>query len=51
MEAVPEARRFAFLTDPTFTPAAHLSALQNATRARVSRSRSLQPERPSRSHQ
>ena len=34
MEAVPEARRFAFLTDPTVTPPAHLSALQNATRAR-----------------
>jgi putative tryptophan/tyrosine transport system substrate-binding protein len=34
MEAVPEARRFAFLTDPTFTPPAQLSALQNATRAR-----------------
>jgi putative ABC transport system substrate-binding protein len=34
MEAVPEARRFAFLTDPTFTPPAQLSTLQNATRAR-----------------
>jgi putative tryptophan/tyrosine transport system substrate-binding protein len=34
MEAVPEARRLAFLTDPTFTPPAQLSALQNATRAR-----------------
>jgi putative ABC transport system substrate-binding protein len=34
MEAMPEARRFAFLTDPTFMPPAHLSALQNATRAR-----------------
>ena len=34
MEAMPEARRFAFLTDPTFTPPAQLSALQNATRAR-----------------
>ena len=34
MEAVPEARRFAFLTDPNFTPSAHLSALQHATRAR-----------------
>jgi putative tryptophan/tyrosine transport system substrate-binding protein len=34
MEAVPEARRFAFLSDPTFTPPAQLSALQNATRAR-----------------
>jgi putative tryptophan/tyrosine transport system substrate-binding protein len=34
MEAVPEGRRFAFLTDPNFTPPAHLSALQNATRAR-----------------
>jgi putative tryptophan/tyrosine transport system substrate-binding protein len=34
MEAVPEARRFALLTDPTFTPPAQLSALQNATRAR-----------------
>ena len=33
MEAMPEARRFAFLTDPTFPPA-QLSALQNATRAR-----------------
>jgi putative ABC transport system substrate-binding protein len=34
MEAMPEARRFAFLTDPTFLPPAQLSALQNATRAR-----------------
>jgi putative tryptophan/tyrosine transport system substrate-binding protein len=34
MEAMPEARRFAFLTDPTFMPPAQLSALQNATRAR-----------------
>ena len=34
MEAVPEARRFAFLTDPTLTPPAQLSALQNATRTR-----------------
>ena len=34
MEAVPEARRFAFLTDPAFTPPTQLSALQNATRAR-----------------
>jgi putative ABC transport system substrate-binding protein len=34
MEAVPDARRFAFLTDTSFTPPAHLSALQNATRAR-----------------
>jgi putative tryptophan/tyrosine transport system substrate-binding protein len=34
MEAMPEARRFAFLSDPTFMPPAHLSALQNATRAR-----------------
>jgi putative ABC transport system substrate-binding protein len=34
MEAVPGARRFAFLTDPNITPPAHLSALQNATRAR-----------------
>ena len=34
MDAVPEARRFALLVDPTFTPPAHLSALQNATRAR-----------------
>jgi ABC-type uncharacterized transport system substrate-binding protein len=34
MEAIPEARRFAFLTDPTFMPPAQLSALQNATRAR-----------------
>jgi putative tryptophan/tyrosine transport system substrate-binding protein len=31
---MPEARRFAFLTDPTFLPPAQLSALQNATRAR-----------------
>jgi putative ABC transport system substrate-binding protein len=34
MDAVPGARRFAFLTDPIFTPPAQLSALQNATRAR-----------------
>jgi putative tryptophan/tyrosine transport system substrate-binding protein len=34
MEAVPEARRFAFLADPSFIPPAQLSALQNATRAR-----------------
>jgi putative ABC transport system substrate-binding protein len=34
MDAVPDARRFAFLTDPTFTPPAKLSALENATRAR-----------------
>jgi putative tryptophan/tyrosine transport system substrate-binding protein len=34
MDAVPDARRFAFLTDPTFTPPAQLSAVQNATRAR-----------------
>jgi putative ABC transport system substrate-binding protein len=34
MEAVPAARRFAFLTDPTFSPPTQLSALQNATRAR-----------------
>jgi putative tryptophan/tyrosine transport system substrate-binding protein len=34
MEAVPEARRFAFLTELTFTTPAQLSALQNATRAR-----------------
>jgi len=34
MEAMPEARRFAFLADPTFMPPAQLSALQDATRAR-----------------
>jgi putative ABC transport system substrate-binding protein len=34
MEAVPEARRFALLADPTLTPPAQLSALQNATRTR-----------------
>jgi putative ABC transport system substrate-binding protein len=34
MDAFPGARRFAFLTDPTFTPPALLSALANATRAR-----------------
>ncbi len=34
MDAVPDARRFAFLADPNFTPPAHLSSLQHATRAR-----------------